>query len=162
MTTAVRRRRPRHAATPHAGTGAPAVLGEFGREQFATVMDTSCAIFRGLEALRTIQQRTASETAARHRAAAHELRAAAAPGDLFAIARAVWQADLDAANGAWQALIGAALEAQTEILGCACSNVFDSETALEAASAIETLDALPGAALLLQPNAAARSAPAKR
>lgn len=123
--------------------GAPDLFAEFGREQLAVAMETSCAVLRGFEAARAIQQRAAADAAARHRAAAHDLRAAGATADALSIPFALWQADMAAATQLWQALFGAALEAQTEALGCACSHVFDSESAVEAAALVDAVERLP-------------------
>lgn len=142
------RRRPHTVATSQAAGSAPAFVTDFGREQLAVAMETSGAVLRGFEAARAIQQRTAQDAAARHRAAAGELRSAATPQELVAIPFALWQADFAAAGRSWQALVGAALEAQTEVLGCACSHVFDSESALEATSLVDAVERLPGAAML--------------
>jgi hypothetical protein len=148
MTAAPPRRRPQVPVVPQAADSAPGLVSDFGREQLAIAMETSSAVLRGFEAARAIQQRAAQDASARHRAAAGELRSAATPQELLAIPFALWQADLDAAGRSWQALIGAALEAQTEILGCACSHVFDSESALETASLVDAVDRWPGAAML--------------
>jgi hypothetical protein len=145
--TAARARRAAAKAQPAGGASDP--MADFGREQAAIAMETSGAVWRGFEAARAIQQRTAQEASARHRAAAHDLRAAATPTELFSIPFALWQADLDAASRSWQALIGAAFEAQVEILGCACSHLFDSESAIEAASLVDAVDKLPAAAMWL-------------
>jgi hypothetical protein len=156
VTIAQRRGHARVSGVAPAAASAPGLMSEFGRDQLAAVTEASGAMFRGLEAMRAIQQRTAGETSARHQAAASAMRAATAPAELFTIQLALWQADIDAASRHWQALAGTALETQTELLACAGSRVFDTESALEAASAVEALDTLPGAALLLRLPAAAR------
>lgn len=117
-------------------------------------MEASGALSRGLEAMRAIQQRTAQETAARHRAAARRLREAAGAGDWMALPWTIWQDDLAGAARCWHELAGAALEAQTEVLGCACGHVFDSESALHGAAAMEALEAFPAVRTLVDTSAA--------
>ena len=134
----------RGAAPPlHAGTTPLDLLGDFGREQLALVMECSAAMWRGFEAMRAIQQRAAQEVSVRHRAAAHHLRRAAQPADLVAMPATLWQGDLEAAARMWQALAEAALEVQLEAAQSACSHVVDAETALETAAAIDSIDLAP-------------------
>lgn len=121
----------------------PDLFADVGREQLAVAMETSSAVLRGFEAARAIQHRAAADAAVRHRAAAHELRAAGMSAGALSIPFALWQADLAAAHQMWQSLFGAALEAQTEVLGCACAHVFDSESAVEAAALVDAVDHLP-------------------
>lgn len=66
----------------------------------------------------------------------------------------VWQDDLASAMRYWQDVAGAALEAQTEVLGCACGHVFDSESALHGAAALEALEAIPAVRTLVDGGAA--------
>lgn len=153
----------RSVAAP-ARTGVPGFdfLADFGREQLALVMDASCAMFRGFEAMRTIQQQAAHQASARHEAAAHKLREPCAPGDLMAIPFALLQDDLQNATRYWQELGAAALETQTEMMGCT-SHVLNTDAALEAASAVEALDAIPGVSQLFprRPNALGRRSRAR-
>lgn len=133
-------------------------LADFGREQLALVMDASCAMFRGFEAMRTIQQQAAHQASARHEAAAHKLRAPCAPADLMAIPFGLLQDDLQNATRYWQELAATALETQTEMMGCT-SHLFNADTALEAASAVEAFDAIPGISQLFprRPNGLGRA-----
>lgn len=147
MNTVASRRRPRTPASVLSPGAMPDPFSDFGREQLAVAMETSGAVLRGFEAARAIQQRAAADAAARHRAAAHDLRAAGMSADALSIPFSLWQADLAAATQLWQALFGAALEAQTEALGCACSHVFDSESAVEAAALVDAAERLPVAPL---------------
>jgi hypothetical protein len=130
-------------ASALSSAGVPDLFSDFGREQLAVAIETSGAVLRGFEAARAIQQRAAADAAARHRAAARDLRTAGATADALSIPFALWQADLAAATQLWQALFGAALEAQTEALGCACAHVFDSESAVEAAALVDAVDRSP-------------------
>ena len=122
-------------------------LADFGREQLAMMMDASCAMFRGFEAMRAVQQETARQSSARHEAAARQLRKTSAPADLMTIPFGLLQDDLQTAARYWQELAAAALEAQTEAMGCA-GHLLNTDTALESASAVEALDAIPGVSQL--------------
>jgi hypothetical protein len=138
-----RRARPRTPASALSSAGVPDLFADFGREQLAVALETSGAVLRGFEAARAIQQRAAADAAARHRHAAHDLRASGTTGDALSIPFALWQADIAAATQLWQALFGAALEAQTEALACACAHVFDSESGVEAAALVDAVDRWP-------------------
>jgi hypothetical protein len=150
------------AAPARGGVSGFDFLADFGREQLALVMDASCAMFRGFEAMRTIQQQAAHQASARHEAAAHKLRAPCAPADLMAIPFGLLQDDLQNATRYWQELAATALETQTEMMGCT-SHLFNADTALEAASAVEALDAIPGVSQLFprRPNGLGRRARTK-
>ncbi|MHB1121881.1 MAG: phasin family protein [Ramlibacter sp.] len=156
MSTRSPGRRAPAAAAPEAPPGNIMVdlLADCGREQFAMCMEASGALSRGLEAMRAIQQRTAQETATRHRAAARRLRDAAGAGNWMALPWTIWQDDLASAARYWQELAAAALEAQTEVLGCACGHVFDSESALHGVAALEALEAIPAVRTLVDGGAA--------
>lgn len=143
------------AATPEAVL--PTLAADYAREQFAMAMEASAAFFGGLDAMRRIQQRAAQLTSARHRDAAKALRHTATPSDLMVLPFELWRSDCEAAAGCWQELAGAALEAQTQALGAAIAHVADSETALAAVAAVDTIEkTVPGAGLLVPPVAAIR------
>jgi hypothetical protein len=118
-------------------------LADLGRQQMAVVNDASCAMLRGFETMRQIQHDAAHHAAAQHQAAAQRLHSSCAPADVMAIQSELLSDDFQAASQYWQQLAGAAMEMQTEMMGCA-THLLDSETALEAASAMESFDALPG------------------
>lgn len=118
-------------------------LADLSRQQMSVATDASCAMFRGFEAMRKLQEQTAHDTSARHEAVAQKLQGASQPADLMAIQAALMRDDLESAAQYWQQLAAAALEMQTEMMGCA-SHFVDSETALETASALEAFDMVPG------------------
>lgn len=150
-----RRRAPAAAAAPTAaGNTVLDVLADCSREQFAMCMEASGALSRGFEAMRAIQQRAAQETAARQQAAARRWRDAARAGEWMALPWSIWQDELAGAARCWQELAAAALEAQTEVLGCACGHLFDSESALHGVAAMEALEAIPGVRPLVDSGAA--------
>lgn len=146
MSTRTPRRRRAPAA---AGNPMVDVMADVSREQFAMCLDASGALLRGFEAMRAIGQRTAQETSARHQAAARRWQHAAGAGQWMALPWSMWQDDLAGATRYWQELAAAALDAQTELLGCAYGHVFDSETVLRGAAAMEALEALPGVRTLV-------------
>jgi hypothetical protein len=143
MTTKTGRGRRATAAPPAVGATAFDAFGDCGREQMAVAVDASCAMFRGLEAVRAIQQRTAQQAAARHEAAARRLRETAATGDLMSVPLGLLQEDLQSATRYWQELAAAAFETQTEVMGCTL-HLFDADAALQSVSAVEALEAIPG------------------
>jgi hypothetical protein len=122
------------------------LVADFGREQLALAMDASGALLRNVQAIRTIQQQAAHEASMRHRSAARDLRARCDAVDLFAVPVALLQGELAAATRYWQDLAAAALEAQTEIVGSACAHLFDAQTVLESAAAVDSLEKTPGGA----------------
>jgi hypothetical protein len=152
----------RHPVAAPAGVSGFDFLADFGREQLALVMDASSAMFRGFEAMRTIQQQAARQTSARHEAAAHKLRKPCEPAELMAIPFALLQDDLQNATRYWQDLAGTALETQTEMMECT-GHLLNTDAALEAASAVEALDTIPRVSQLFprRPKALGRRSRAK-
>jgi hypothetical protein len=118
-------------------------IADFGRQQMSVATDASAAMFRGFEAIRKIQQQAAHGAAQRHEAVAQRLHGSCAPADLMAIQSELLSGDLKGATQYWQDLAATAMEMQTEIMGCT-SHLVDSEAALEAVSAMDHLQALPG------------------
>lgn len=118
-------------------------FADFSRQQMSVAADASCALFRGFEAIRKIQQQAAHTAAQRHEAVAQRLHAACAPADLMAIQSELLAGDFKGATQYWQDLAATAMEMQTEIMGCT-SHLVDSEAALEAVSAMGHLEGLPG------------------
>lgn len=140
MNTAVSRRA-HDAATPfHAGATAFDLMADSGREQLAMALEVSAAMFRGLDALRGVQQRAAQAGSIRHRAAARQVRSATDPVQLATMPATLWEGDLASAVHAWQEFAAAMLDVQVEALQSVFSHTVDAESALEAASAIEALD----------------------
>lgn len=147
VATAARRTRARDAAP---GPLAPLdFFTDFGRQQMAVAAEASSALLRGFEAMRRIQQEAAHAARARHEALAGKLQGACTASELMAMQATLLQADWQSANRYWQDLAGAALEMQMEMMGCA-SHLLDSETALEAVSAMEAFETLPGVTRLFK------------
>lgn len=151
------------AATGTAGPAQPAVwdfLTDLSRQQLSVATEASGAVLRGLNTMRTIQERAARQASARHEAAARQLRHSCQPTDLMALQLGLLRDDMQGAAQYWQELAATALEMQTEMMGCA-SHLVDSDAALEAASALEAFDQLPGVASFFKPAAAVRRAQAR-
>jgi hypothetical protein len=137
---------PRAAPAREASRKEPAssnFLTDFSRQQLSVATDASCAMFRGFEAMRKIQDQAVHDVSARHEAVAQKLNGASQPADLMSIQAGLMRDDLESATQYWQQLAATALEMQTEMMGCA-THLVDSEKALETASAMEAFDAFPG------------------
>ncbi len=101
------------------------LLAELSRQQLALATESACALFRGSEAMRKIQQQTAHQASLQHEAAAQKLRGKCEPADLLAIQSDLLRFDLQEATRYWQQLAAAALQTQVEMMGCA-SHLFDA------------------------------------
>jgi hypothetical protein len=101
-------------ATTSSGVASWDFLTDLGRKQFAFVTESACALFRGMEAMRTVQQRTAHQALAEHTTAAQKLHAACTPTELLAIQSALLGSDVQGAMQYWQQLGSAAFQAQLE------------------------------------------------
>ena len=126
-------------------------LTDLSRQQLSVATDASCAMLRGFEAMRKIQQQAAHNASARHKAAAHRLHGTCQPADLMAIQAGLLRDDFESATQYWQQLAATVLEMQTEMMGCT-SHLLDSETALETVSALEAFDMFPGATRWFAPK----------
>lgn len=123
-------------------------LTDLSRQQLSVATDASCAMLRGFEAMRRIQQQAAHHASTRHAAVAQRLHSPCEPADLLAIEAGLLRDDLESATQYWQQLMATALEMQTEMVGCT-SQLLGSEAALETAAALEPLDLFPGVTTLL-------------
>lgn len=102
-------------------------LAELGRQQLAVAADAACAMFRGSEAIRTIQQQAAHEASLRHQAAAQKLHGSCAPADLLAIQSELLRFDLQGATQYWQQITTAALQSQIEMMASASHLLTDEQ-----------------------------------
>lgn len=134
-------------------------FADFGRQQLSVATDASCAMLRGFQAMRKIQEEAAQQATARQQAAAEKLHTSCQPTDLLALQAGLLRDEVESAAHYWQELAATALEMQTEMMGCA-SHLVDSDAALEAASALESFDMIPGVTGLfpLKPRGGARRA----
>lgn len=108
------------------GMALPDFLADLGRQQLAIATDAACAMFRGSEAVRRIQQQAAQQASLRHEAAAQKLHGTCEPADLFAIQSDLLRFDLQEATHYWQQLAAAALQSQIEMMASA-SHLLDGQ-----------------------------------
>jgi hypothetical protein len=94
-------------------------LADLGRQQLVAATDAACAMFRGSEAMRAIQQQAAHEASLRHQAAAQKLHSGCAPADLLAIQSDLLRFDMQGATQNWQQITTAALQSQIEMMASA-------------------------------------------
>jgi hypothetical protein len=126
---------------PHAaGDGSAAAtdaipLGDLPRQQLVASTNAACAVLRGFESIRRIQQATAHEALAQHRAVAQKLREPCQPMELLAMQAELVRHDLQGAAMYWQQLGAAVIEMQRELLGGIASATV-AEAGLQAAQAV--------------------------
>ena len=125
---------PAKASNPAQGTRAPwEWLGDWNRQQVAAASEGVRTVYRGLEAMRRIQEEAARAVAERHSAAALKLRAQDGAAGLAALQGELLREDLAGAAKYWQDLAGAMLEMNSELLNCATQMV-DAEDLFAATS----------------------------
>lgn len=107
---------------------------DWTRQQLLVANEGARALFRGMQAMRGIQEQAAREATQRHAAAAERLRRAGTPAELFALQGELVRSNVESATRYWQELAGAALEMNTELAGCTAQLV-DTEDVLAATSA---------------------------
>jgi Phasin protein len=95
------------------------MLTDLGRQQLALATESACALFRGSEAMRQIQQHAAHQALERHQDAMQKLRSPCEPADLLAVHSDLMKFDVDGATQYWQQLASAALKTQGELMACA-------------------------------------------
>ncbi len=125
-------------------------IADVSRQQMSVCSEASNAMMRGFNAMRQLQEQAVHDATERHATVARKLQTTSQPVEFAAIQAASIRDDLESATQYWQQLAATALEMQTEVMGCA-SHLLDSETALEAASAVEAFDIFPGLGKLFQP-----------
>jgi hypothetical protein len=130
---------PRRQAPAKAAAAVPAPVAwdwatDFNRQQVAAASQGACALFRGFEVIRRIQEQAAHAAAERHAQAAEQLRGPASPGDVALLQAEVLGENLASAARYWQDVAGATLEMNAEILGVTIQMV-NAEDVLAATSA---------------------------
>lgn len=111
-------------------------LSDLPRQQATVACEAACAMFRGFEAMRRVQEQAAHQALARHESVAGRLKQPAKAVDLFALQADLMRFDIDAAAKYWQGLAGAAMEMQNEMAGC-CAHLVDTGKVLEAAHSMD-------------------------
>lgn len=113
-----------------------AFVADLGRQQLVAGMQGACALFRGFEAMRQVQQQAAHASARQYGAALQKLQDPCTPEQMLEIQVDLVRFDVEAATRYWQALAGAAMEMQAQIANCAMQCA-DSSQLLEMASALD-------------------------
>lgn len=112
----------RTVAAREAAVAAPAtfeLLTELGRQQLAIAAEGACALFRGSENMRRIQQQAAHQACSHYEAAAQKLRDTPDAAGLMAIPSELLRFDLQEASQYWQQLAETALKTQIDLMGTA-------------------------------------------
>ena len=82
------------------------LASDLPRQQLAIGTRSACALFRGFESMRKIQQRTAHHALAQYQAAAERLRQPCNPVDVLMLQAELLRFDMDEAARYWQQLFG--------------------------------------------------------
>lgn len=115
MTT--RRQAARAAATPEAAASMEA-LAALPHQQLVAATEGACAVFRGFEAMRKVQEQAAHHALTQHQQALERLRQAQDPTQWMAIESDLMRFDVEGATRYWQQLGEAALQMQGELMDC--------------------------------------------
>lgn len=106
------------ATAGHALAGADlAAWNDLPRQQLAACTQACCAIFRGFESVRRVQQKTAHQALAHHQSIAEKLKEPCHPMDLVAMQAEMARFDLQGATMYWQQVAAAILEMGRDLLG---------------------------------------------
>lgn len=147
---------PAASASPSPAAGIDA-LAETSRRQMAAVVQSGCALFRGFEQIRGIQERAARDALAEYEAVAGKLARPQPIQDLLALQAELLRFDAQGAALYWQQLGAAAFDMQRQLLG----SLTAAETRVikeAAASMQEFSSAMPGLGTLLPPARDGRAA----
>ncbi|SFC25669.1 Phasin protein [Polaromonas sp. OV174] len=101
-----------------AGLSSWSLLADLGRQQFILATESACAVFRGSETIRKIQQQAAHHAALQHDAAAQKLRNQSGPSDLLVIQADLMLSNLQGATQYWQQLAAAMIKTQVDMAAC--------------------------------------------
>lgn len=115
MTT--RRQAARAAATPDAAAPLEA-LNAVPHQQLVAATEGACALFRGFENMRKVQEQAAHEALTTHQHALDRLRQAQDPAQWMAIESELMRFDVEGATRYWQQIGEAALQMQGELMDC--------------------------------------------
>ncbi len=140
-------RKPRTAPAAAATDNGWSTAGDLPRQQLSAATETACAMFRGFEAMRRIQEQAAHEALEHYARATALIRQTDDPKRLMEIQAELLRFDLDGSARYWQQLGAAAVDMQREMMGC-CAQLGDND-ALQRMSA--TVDGLAGLATNLNP-----------
>jgi hypothetical protein len=111
------------------------------RQQMTLAAESACAMFRGFEAMRRIQERAAHEALEHYSRAVEQIRHTDEPNLLMEIQAELLRFDLEGATQYWQQLGAAAVDMQRELIGC-CAHMVDNGTLQRVTSALDGLSDL--------------------
>lgn len=117
-------------------------LTDTERQQMTVAAEGAVAMHRGLEAMRQINDRAVRATLSRFTAAAEQLKTPREPLALVSVSTELMRLQIEGATSYWRDLGSAALEMQAQLLGCS-SHLVESDVILQAASAMDSIPALP-------------------
>lgn len=127
----------------HSPAAALDAMAELSRRQMAAVVQGGCALFRGFERIRGIQERAAHEALAEYEEAAEKLARQGSMLELLAVQTELLRFDAQGAALYWQQLGAAALEMQSQIMGAVAAA--ETKVLQEAASSVQEISsAIPG------------------
>lgn len=112
-----------------------AAFGNAGNDQLVAATDCATAMFKGFEAMRKVQERTAHDAASRHASAAERLKNGCSATDIAAIQADLLRSNLEGARQYWQQLAATGMEMQTRMLA-AWNRTIDTEAVLESLSTL--------------------------
>ena len=109
------------AAHPAAGADIQG-WNDFPRQQMVAAAQASCAIFRGFEAIRRMQQKAAHQALTHHQVLVEKLQEPCRPMDLVATQAEMVRFDVQGAALYWQQMASALMAMQRELVGAAAPN----------------------------------------
>lgn len=101
-----------------AGSAPWNMLGDFGSQQLILATEIACAVFRGSEAMRKIQQQAAHDASMQQETVAQKLRNQSGPSDLLAIQADLMRFSLEGVTQYWQQLAAALVKMHGEMADC--------------------------------------------
>lgn len=103
-------------AAPFEGLAPWNLMADMGRRQMAMATESTCALLRGVEALRTLQQQMAHQALAQHEAAAEKLLKPCDSHDLLSVQSALVQSNIQSVLQYWQQLGASVLKTQVGLM----------------------------------------------
>ncbi|MBG9390229.1 phasin family protein [Caenimonas aquaedulcis] len=104
------------------------------RQQLAVATESACAVFRGFEAIRKIQERAAHQALHTYSTAAEKLKGPCDPQDVMGIQSHLMRFDMESATQYWQQLAAATMEMQAQLMNCG-THLINTDAVLEAVRA---------------------------
>lgn len=129
------------AVTPEAAWSA---ASELPRQQLTLAAESACAVFRGFEAMRKIQEKAAHQALQHYSRAAEKLKETSEPAQVMQVQADLLRFDLEGATQYWQQLGAAAADMQRELMEC-CTHMVDQGALQRVASAGDSFPAMASA-----------------